>query len=250
MVPRTLQPAPRQSERLHRARSPAYSCSSRDKRLLLIAPRLVLHNRSGLKFYRNQYIRLFSCKGLKSCSAWLPAPRRHFPSIRILRRSDRCKVWKRAIEAGAAIKDQVSGCRIEGKRLAQLLNNPRAGRMPRHVEVQNSSPVMRNDEEAVENSKSERRHGEEIHGGDGFSVIAQKRCPSLCRLRIPWRLPHPSQHSSLRNVEAQIRALCHRGQKRRNITQRNRSALGNRGRGRCRARTKTCCRKARFSKRR
>ena len=47
-----------------------------------------------------------------------------------------------------------------------------------------------------------------------------------------------------------ISALCHRGQKRRSTTQRYRSALENRGRGRCRARTDSCCRKANFSRRR
>ena len=36
------------------------------------------------------------------------------------------------IEAGAAVKDQVAGCRIVGKRLAQLLNDPSAGRVPGH----------------------------------------------------------------------------------------------------------------------
>jgi hypothetical protein len=74
--------------------------------------------------------------------------------------------------------------------------------MSGHTEVEDSSTVMRDDEKAVVNAKGERRHGKEIHGGDCFAMIAQKRRPSFCRLRIPWSSPHPTQHSPLRNIEA------------------------------------------------
>ena len=62
---------------------------------------------------------------------------------------------------------------------------------------------MRNDEEAVENVKGQRRHGEEIHRGDRLTMIAQEGSPSLCRLMTPWCSPHPAQHRSLRKIEAQ-----------------------------------------------
>ena len=61
---------------------------------------------------------------------------------------------------------------------------------------------MGHDQEAVENAKGERRHGKEIHHRDGFTMIAQKGSPSLCRLRTPWGSPHPAQHRSLRDIEA------------------------------------------------
>ena len=51
-------------------------------------------------------------------------------------------------------------------------------------------------------AESERRHGEEIHRGNGFTMIVQKRRPSLCRLGIPRGFPHPALHGSFRNVEA------------------------------------------------
>jgi hypothetical protein len=44
--------------------------------------------------------------------------------------------------------------------------------------VKNAPPVMRNDEEAVENAEGERRHGEEVHCGNGFAVVAQERRPT------------------------------------------------------------------------
>ncbi len=42
----------------------------------------------------------------------------------------------------------------------------------------------------------------EVHRSDGFPMIAQKGHPSLCRIGIPWRFPHPAQHVPFRNVEA------------------------------------------------
>jgi len=61
---------------------------------------------------------------------------------------------------------------------------------------------MGDDEEAVENAEGKRRHGEEIHRGDGFAMIVQKGRPSLCRFRNFRRFSHPAQHSSSRNIEA------------------------------------------------
>src|SRR5579863_181115 len=106
------------------------------------------------------------------------------------------------VELRAAIKDYVAGGRVIGKRLAQLLNDPCTRRMARHLTLKNAPPVMRDDEKAVEHSEGQRGHSKEIHRGDGFPMIAQKRCPSLGRLRTPGRSPHPAQHGSLRNIEA------------------------------------------------
>ena len=94
-------------------------------------------------------------------------------------------------------------CRVVGKRLAQLLNNPGTARMFRHVPMENALPIMGYHEEAIEHSEGERRHGEEIHRGNGLAMIAQKRRPSFGRLRTPRSFPHPAQHRSLRQVEAQ-----------------------------------------------
>jgi hypothetical protein len=75
--------------------------------------------------------------------------------------------------------------------------------MPRHIEVQNTPPVMSNDEEAIENAKGDRRYGEEIHRGNCFTMIAQKCHPSLSWLGTPRHSPHPTQHGTFRSVEAQ-----------------------------------------------
>jgi hypothetical protein len=74
--------------------------------------------------------------------------------------------------------------------------------------MQNSPSVMGDDEEAVENAKGQRQHGEEIHPGNNLPMTTQKRGPSLCRLRTPRRFPHPTQDSSFRNIEAKHREFA------------------------------------------
>jgi len=106
------------------------------------------------------------------------------------------------IELCAAIKDQVTRRRVVGKCLAQLLNYPGARRMLGHIAVKDTPPVMRNDEEAVENAKGEHRNGEEVHCSNCFTVVVQKSLLSLCRLRIPRSFPHPALNTSLGDVEA------------------------------------------------
>jgi hypothetical protein len=108
-----------------------------------------------------------------------------------------------AVEVRAAIKNQIVGRGVKRERLAQLLNYPSAGRVSCHIAMQDSPPVMRNNEEAIKHTESERRHGEEIHRCDSLAMIAQKRRPSICRLGIPRRFSHPAQHCSLRNIEAE-----------------------------------------------
>ena len=107
-----------------------------------------------------------------------------------------------AIELGAAIEDQIARRGVVRERFPQLLNNPNTGRMPGHIAVQDAPPVMRNDEEAVQNAEGERGHREEVHCGNRFAMVVQKSRPSLCRLRIARCFSHPAQHGSLRNIEA------------------------------------------------
>jgi len=106
------------------------------------------------------------------------------------------------IETRAAIEDQVARGRVIWKSLAKLLDNQGAVRMPGHVAVKDTPSIMRDDEEAVQHAEGECRHGKEIHRSDGFPMIAHKGRPSLCRIGIPWRFPHPAQHGPFRNVEA------------------------------------------------
>jgi hypothetical protein len=75
--------------------------------------------------------------------------------------------------------------------------------MPGDIAVQDAPSVMRNHEEAVEHPKRERRHGEEVHRSNRFSVVTQEGPPALRRFRGSGRLPHPTQHRSLGDIEAE-----------------------------------------------
>src|SRR5215470_11616269 len=73
---------------------------------------------------------------------------------------------------GVVIKNQVLALRLVREGFAQLLRDPNACRMASDVEMDNSSSIMSNDEEAIEHTKGDGRHREEVHGGDGFAMIA------------------------------------------------------------------------------
>ena len=96
-----------------------------------------------------------------------------------------------------------SGRRIVGKGLAQLLRNPRAARMLGHIAMENQPSVMRNGEKAIENPKRQSWDGEEVHRRNHFAMVIQERGPSLRRLRVSRRLPHPALYGPLRDVGAE-----------------------------------------------
>src|ERR1035438_7050541 len=87
---------------------------------------------------------------------------------------------------------------IVGKSFSQLLRDPGAGGMASDVEVQNAPAIMADDEEAVQNPKGESGDGEEIHGSDSFTMIAQKGQPALGGLRVLGRSFHQIGRASCR----------------------------------------------------
>ena len=73
------------------------------------------------------------------------------------------------------IEDEKPGGGLIGKRFSQLLHNPGAGRMACDIEVQDVPAVMTDNEEAIEETESDRRYREEVHGCDCLAVIPQER---------------------------------------------------------------------------
>jgi hypothetical protein len=78
---------------------------------------------------------------------------------------------------------------------------------PSDVAVQDSSPVMRNDKEAVEHTEGDRWDAEEVHRCDGFTVILKESLPVSCRFRVLRSSPHPARNSSLRDIKAEFLPL-------------------------------------------
>jgi hypothetical protein len=79
--------------------------------------------------------------------------------------------------------------------------------MPSDIKVQHAATIMADDEKAVEDTESDRWNCEEVHGGDGFSMISQKREPAFRRFGISRRFAHPAGDGSLGNVKAQHEKL-------------------------------------------
>jgi len=87
---------------------------------------------------------------------------------------DRIECWNFQSILCIVIKDEELGGRLIREGLAQLLGNPGASGMTRNVEVENAPAVMGDDEEAVEKAESDAGYGKEVHGGDGFAMVAKK----------------------------------------------------------------------------
>src|SRR5271156_2820911 len=113
------------------------------------------------------------------------------------------------IEICTVIEDQVAGCRVIRKCVAQLLNNPGTARMLGHVAVKDSPSIMRNDEEAVKHAEGERRQSEEVHGSNRFAMVIQKCCPSLRRFSISRRFPHPTQYGCVQKRRSPVSLVLH-----------------------------------------
>ena len=68
----------------------------------------------------------------------------------------------RGIELRVAVQDDITIWTRLGKRLPQLLDDPLRSRVSSHVEVQNPTPPMLDDEEAVQQLERHRWHREEV----------------------------------------------------------------------------------------
>ncbi len=73
---------------------------------------------------------------------------------------------------GVVIEDEKPNVRVVRKRFPQLLHDPDASAMAGNVEVENTSPIMANDEEDIDHVEGKGRYREEVHGRDGFAMIA------------------------------------------------------------------------------
>jgi len=79
------------------------------------------------------------------------------------------------------VAHQVGWRRGPGKRLGDLPSQPRGCRMPCHLEPQQLSPAVTQDQERKQEIKVQRRHNAHIDSGNRLSVISQKRLPGLRR---------------------------------------------------------------------
>lgn len=101
------------------------------------------------------------------------------------------------------VEEKEPGRGLVGKCFAQLLDDPIASWMPCDIEVQDATPVMTNDEKAVQQVECDGGDSKEVHGGNDFAVIVKKRKPTLRRLRVSRCTTHPTGDRSLGYLEAE-----------------------------------------------
>lgn len=81
---------------------------------------------------------------------------------------------------------------LVGPCFAQLLYNPKRLGISRHIEMQDLTPVVADDEKAVQNTKRERWDGEKVHRRNGLAMVSEERQPLLDGIWISRGSPDPS----------------------------------------------------------
>jgi len=74
----------------------------------------------------------------------------------------------------------------------------------RNMEMQNLTPVVPDDEKAMQNTKREGWDGEEVHRSNCLAMVSEERQPSLFGIRISRGSPDPSRDTPFREIEPQL----------------------------------------------
>src|SRR5215469_3810685 len=104
---------------------------------------------------------------------------------------------------GVSVEEQESVRLLVRTCFSQLLYYPKCMRIARHIEVQDLTPAVADNEKAVQNTERERWDGEEVHRRNGLTVVSEERQPSLCRIWISRGAPDPSRDTPFRDIETQ-----------------------------------------------
>ena len=70
--------------------------------------------------------------------------------------------------------------------------------------MENLASIVFDDEETIQDSEREGRHGEEVHGRDDFAVIAQESSPQFPCLLGRRQAPDVARNCAFRDVEAEF----------------------------------------------
>lgn len=73
--------------------------------------------------------------------------------------------------------------------------------MSRNIDVQDLTPVVADDEDALEKAKCDGRNREEIDRRNRFSMVSQECAPALCRFGISRCSAHPARNGPFGNFE-------------------------------------------------
>ena len=103
-----------------------------------------------------------------------------------------------------SVEEQESVRLFVGPSFSQLLYNPKRIGISRHIEMQDLTPVVADDEKAIQNTKRERWDGEEVHRRNGLAMVSEERQPSLHGIWISRGSLDPSRDTPFREIETQL----------------------------------------------
>ena len=76
------------------------------------------------------------------------------------------------------------------------------------IEMEDLAATMLDDEKAVQDSKSDCGHREEVHGRDDFAVVVKKSRPEFAGLIGRRQAAKISRHGTLRDFETKLEKLA------------------------------------------
>jgi hypothetical protein len=97
--------------------------------------------------------------------------------------------------------------------LLAIAVQPKEHGISRHIEMQDLTPVVADDEKAVQNTKRERWDGEEVYRRNGLAIVSEERQPSLHGIWISRSLPDPSRDTPFRDFETQLEQFAVNGRR-------------------------------------
>src|SRR5258705_9228975 len=104
-----------------------------------------------------------------------------------------------------AIADQIVGNLFPAACFRDLICNPFCGRMRCDAEPYDLSSAVPHDQQSIEQTKRDCRHGEQIHSGDAIGMIVEECLPALRRRASP--LDHILSHTRLLDFDAELEQL-------------------------------------------
>jgi hypothetical protein len=107
-------------------------------------------------------------------------------------------------ELCVAVEEQESVRLFVGRGFSQLLRNPNRIGISRHIETQDLTPVVADDEKTVQNAKRERWDSEEVHRRNGFAMVSEERQPSFQGIWISRSSSDRSRDTPFRDIETQL----------------------------------------------
>ena len=105
-----------------------------------------------------------------------------------------------------AVAEQVSRSAVPGKRFHDLLRGPLRTWGLGHVEMDDTSPVVGQDDEDEQHVERHRGHGEEIDGHQIFHMVVEKRSPGW--RRGPAMADHVLGDRRFGQVDAELEQLA------------------------------------------